>query len=212
MARRIVINEQVRQVRALNSGGLVLEVGCGTGLFAKVGAQYLPIVTLDVTPSGQPPPPNFICADAEHLPFRTASFSAVVAYDVIEHLRNPRLFFVDAGRVLRANGNVVARTPNPESLARHLLGEKWFALQDPTHVNVHDLAFWRRVITPEFVITKVFTEGFAFLPIRDIFQAKSARYAVMYFVNIMYRMLSALDIHRFGRGENLCIVAENYSH
>lgn len=52
-------------------------------------------------------PVNFICCDAEHLPFSTASFDVVHMRSVIDHFLNPELALAEAYRVLRKDGALV---------------------------------------------------------------------------------------------------------
>jgi SAM-dependent methyltransferase len=53
-----------------------------------------------------------IAADAEHLPFRDASFNVVVLSWVMEHLDDPKRSFEEIHRVLKAGGSLVFLTPN----------------------------------------------------------------------------------------------------
>jgi SAM-dependent methyltransferase len=52
-------------------------------------------------------PVNFICCDAEHLPFRSSSFETVHMRSVIDHFLNPELSLNEAYRVLTDNGILI---------------------------------------------------------------------------------------------------------
>ncbi|RJP20557.1 MAG: class I SAM-dependent methyltransferase [Candidatus Abyssobacteria bacterium SURF_5] len=74
----------------------------------------------------------------EALPFVDASFHLIAAYEVIEHLRNPKAFLREAYRVLKAGGSLLIKTPNAWDLWRvldPLRGKQWYANADKTHVG-----------------------------------------------------------------------------
>lgn len=52
-------------------------------------------------------PVNFVCCDAEFLPFRSCSFQTVHMRSVIDHFLNPELALNEAYRVLDSNGNLI---------------------------------------------------------------------------------------------------------
>lgn len=100
---------------------LVLDAGCGTGYGAAELAQSARLVVgCDLSPEAtayarQTYPLQhvfFASASADRLPFGPASFDAVTAFEVIEHLPHYRDFLSEAARVLRANGVLIVSTPN----------------------------------------------------------------------------------------------------
>ena len=52
-------------------------------------------------------PVNFICCQAEHLPFRSSSFDTVHMRSVIDHFMNPELALKEAFRVMAKDGQLV---------------------------------------------------------------------------------------------------------
>jgi SAM-dependent methyltransferase len=52
-------------------------------------------------------PVNFVCCDAEFLPFRSAFFQTVHMRSVIDHFLSPELAFNEAYRVLRTDGALI---------------------------------------------------------------------------------------------------------
>jgi SAM-dependent methyltransferase len=81
-----------------------LELGSGPG-FAR---QFIPDLELsDVVRA--PWHDREVSADA--LPFGDASLGALVLFDVLHHLPDPRRFFVEASRALRAGGRIVMCEP-----------------------------------------------------------------------------------------------------
>lgn len=121
----------------------ILDVGCGTGqlvrFFNKKGFN-----ALGCDPSKEAV--NFAQkinsksikkASATQLPYKTGSFDLITSISVIEHLnqKEARKFLNEAKRVLKPNGYIFIITPNFSSPFRYLLGGKWFAYSDATHIN-----------------------------------------------------------------------------
>lgn len=63
-------------------------------------------------------------ADGAWLPFRDATFGAVVCTEVLEHVDDPRLVLAEASRVLRPGGLAYITTPNYANVAGL---HKWWA-------------------------------------------------------------------------------------
>jgi SAM-dependent methyltransferase len=88
----------------------VLEAGAGPGLLAPHAREKRPDlvwIALDLIEA----PWNDVVADAQLLPFRDATFDAVVGVDFIHHLSTPLAFFQDAARVLKPGGELRAVEP-----------------------------------------------------------------------------------------------------
>lgn len=94
----------------IRPGSQVLEIGSGPGhiadLFVKAGAS---VTGVDISSKmvevarGRYPEIEFRQADAEHLPFETNMFDAVVANFVVHHLARPEKVFGEVYRVLKPN-------------------------------------------------------------------------------------------------------------
>jgi 2-polyprenyl-6-hydroxyphenyl methylase/3-demethylubiquinone-9 3-methyltransferase len=134
-------------------GRRVLDAGCGGGLVAKGLAEAGALVTgLDLSPSclrvaSRAVPRGFRPAAGrmERLPFAPASFDAVVAADVLEHIPDLPAVVAEVARVLRPGGSFLFDTINRTAWA-------WFtALYGAERVlgfvprGTHD---WRLFIRP----------------------------------------------------------------
>ena len=123
----------------LNESFSVLDVGCGNGRLAKGS------VNVDFFCRGQNVQigkqlegefvdphkiPNFILADACHLPFKNGSFNFVFSSHVIEHVADPLLMFKEMHRVSKRM--VVVRCPHRRGSGAkrpfhvNYLDERWF--------------------------------------------------------------------------------------
>lgn len=103
----------------------------------------------------------FICADAAHPPFRSASFDCILMAEVLEHLLSPAAGLDACHRLLVEGGLLVLTTPgshnldysnNPFILVEKLLSLVWDHFLPPYH-NLHaEREFNRRDPEPEYGI------------------------------------------------------------
>jgi SAM-dependent methyltransferase len=119
-------------------GRRVLDVGCRTGALTRAYLDGNEVVGIDVDRDALAEASKLGIetrwADAEApLPFEDETFDAVVAGEVLEHLREPARLVAEARRVLRPGGILVGSVPNSFRLKnrlRFLLGRK--PEEDPT--------------------------------------------------------------------------------
>lgn len=105
-------------------GGLLLDVGCGTGnLWPFVRDRFDRYSGADVVRyDGFPADAEFhqINLDAGRVPVFDSFFDVVAAVETIEHLENPRGFVRELTRLVKTGGWVVVTTPNQLSLLSKL--------------------------------------------------------------------------------------------
>ncbi len=139
---------QTRRLQALErfAGSLaatrVLDIGSGMGGFL-VAAANTGVAAVGVEPHADYGTitrlraaryrlvPALARAMGEHLPFRAATFDAVLAQDIIEHVRNPDDVLREIARVLRPGGIAL------------VTGINRFAWRDP-HYHLHGLNYLPR--------------------------------------------------------------------
>ena len=109
----------------------VLHIGCGSGsqiqyIKSKFGSICIGI---DIVPFKTP---NFLVADASHLPFRDEMFSITYSLGVIEHIKLTQKAIDESVRILKLNGQCLHSVPNMFSLHTflerpliNLLFKKW---------------------------------------------------------------------------------------
>ena len=102
----------------LAAGKRVLDAGCGTGYgTAELNEAAASVVGADIAfleawEAAGISGPRYCQASVEAMPFAASSFDLVVAFEVIEHLRDWRALLREARRVLAPGGLFVVSTPN----------------------------------------------------------------------------------------------------
>jgi SAM-dependent methyltransferase len=131
----------------------VLDLGCRSGALTRHLLEGNEVVGLDVDQVAlakaeavgiQPVAANV----EEPLPFEDASFDAVVAGELLEHLRFPDAVVGEIRRVLRPGGVLAGSVPNAfrlQSRLRFLRGHS--PEDDPTHLHMFSPAAVRELLT-----------------------------------------------------------------
>jgi len=131
---RAISDFQPKPVRAL-------DVGCGDGLLLeKLQSEHTVGFDLSVTrlkrAGLRAPNASLVCGDAEHLPFKTASFDLVTCLDTMEHLSNPKHCARGLESSTAKGGIMVIAIPDDRflALARFLFLKYPFSLKGHGHV------------------------------------------------------------------------------
>lgn len=135
-------------VSALGSSSAdVLDVGCGGGFLSnQLGSLGHRVTGLDASrdalaiasrhdPSRQV---RYQQGDALRLPFEAASFDAVCAMDLLEHVENPDQVIAEAARVLKPSGLFFFHTFNRSFLSWLVVikGVAWFVRNTPRNLHI----------------------------------------------------------------------------
>jgi len=127
-----------------------LDVGCGAGFLtnhlAKLGYNVAGIdlsqKSLDVAKASDSTGlVQYSQANAYSLPFASASFHAVSALDILEHVEEPHLLIAEASRVLKPGGLFFFHTFNRNFLSYLLVikGVDWFIQNAPKNMHIYPL-------------------------------------------------------------------------
>jgi SAM-dependent methyltransferase len=139
----VFVPERIPLFRAaVGRGKRVLDLGCRSGALTRHFLEGNAVVGLDVDAAAlekaaalgiEPVQANV----EEPLPFEDASFDAVVAGELFEHLRFPDALVAEIRRVLRPGGVLVGSVPNAfrvQSRLRFVRGRP--PEDDPTHLRM----------------------------------------------------------------------------
>jgi SAM-dependent methyltransferase len=129
-------------VDAIGRDRRVLDLGCRSGALTRRFLEGNSVVGLDVDAAALQKAAALgiepVQADVEEpLPFADASFDAVVAGELFEHLKFPDTLVAEIRRVLRPDGVLVGSVPNAfrvQSRLRFLRGRP--PEDDPTHLRM----------------------------------------------------------------------------
>ncbi len=143
--RRFVLGDHLRFVeralRECEETGMVLDVGCGGGLFLRMLAERgTPNVTgldfsLDAAgvawrKNGVPA----VCASLNRAPFAAESCAAVTMFHVLEHLYDPASYLDAAHKLLKPDGRLIVQVPNAACWQFLLFSERWNGVDVPRHL------------------------------------------------------------------------------
>jgi SAM-dependent methyltransferase len=142
--RRFVLRDHIhfveRALKESEQSGLVLDVGCGGGLFlGMLQARGFPVVGLDFSidaaraawESNRVPA---TCGLLSSPPFPPGSCAAVTMFHVLEHLYDPRCYLKAAHSLLRRDGRLIIQVPNAGCWQFLLLGAAWNGVDVPRHL------------------------------------------------------------------------------
>ncbi|HWQ67605.1 MAG TPA: class I SAM-dependent methyltransferase [Methanospirillum sp.] len=123
-------------INKIGTGGHLLDIGCGTGLFIR---RYLPfggkVTGIDISQGmiqrAGPvfPEVRFLVGNAEFLPFQENSFDAISSLLAFSYLTKPEISLADCRRVLNPGGRIAVCTLGKNFFtsslpALYTLGEK----------------------------------------------------------------------------------------
>jgi len=143
--RRFALRDHVnfveRALRDSGEKGLVLDVGCGGGLFLNLVREVtgLPVLGLDfsldaarvATTSNSVPA---FCGTLGQVPLPAQSCAAVTMFHILEHLHDPEPYIQQARQLLKPDGRLIVQVPNAGCWQFLLLGEKWNGIDVPRHL------------------------------------------------------------------------------
>lgn len=142
--RRFVLRDHLNfVVRALEDSGergLVLDVGCGGGLFLQMLRERgFPVLGLETSHSAaqcawKQNGVAVICGNLAKSPIERGGCAAVTMFHVLEHLDDPVGYLRTARDLLLPGGRLIIQVPNASSWQFLMFGEHWNGVDVPRHL------------------------------------------------------------------------------
>lgn len=129
-------------------GGRVLDAGCATGDFLATGEGTYEMWGLDVSAfatdlARQNNPAlagRILTGFIEDQAFEPASFDAIVLWDVVEHLWDPRAVLRKLVAYLKPGGALILSTPDIGAATARVMGRRWAFMTPPEHLGFFNRA------------------------------------------------------------------------
>jgi 2-polyprenyl-3-methyl-5-hydroxy-6-metoxy-1,4-benzoquinol methylase len=144
--------ELLRMLEPYRRTNRILDVGCGAGFFleeaaslgwqvhgTEAGARALEI--------NRNKGFSVVAAPTAAEAFPAGHFDVVTAFEVIEHVRDPRREVQSIAKWLRTDGLFYCTTPNFDSFSRRALGPRWTIISYPEHLSYFTPTTLTRLLT-----------------------------------------------------------------
>lgn len=143
--------------KAGNTSGTLLEIGCGSGDFlsqaterglAVTGVEFSPHACATARVKLEGTGGKVIQGEISVLADQKECFDYIVFCDVLEHVREPRLFLRQVFELLKPNGQILCVVPSLDSWSAKLLNINWmeFKLE---HLSYFDTKILRSLLFQE---------------------------------------------------------------
>lgn len=210
--RRAKSDREVRHLTRPETGGTVLDVGCGNGDFLvqaqragwrALGVDLDPAAVASCRRAGL----SASVGTIETVDLPRGSLDAVTFGDVIEHLHRPRAALARAHELLRPGGFLWVATPNLSSRGHARFGSAWIGLDPPRHLVVFTReALDQAVVEAGFEIVARPTASFTdWVYSRSALLAGGGRASVT--ARLGTRLADAMALVRPARAEELLVLA-----
>jgi len=155
-----------RRLRQWLPRGRMLEIGCAYGFFLDVACQTWDVEGIDiaeqaVTAASLRHGRRVRSGDVLASSHVAGSYDWVVAWDVIEHLDQPRAFLTRAFELLRPGGLLALTTGDIGSPAARIAGRRWRLLTPPSHLTYFTRPGQQRAMdSAGFSVPSISTAGY----------------------------------------------------
>ncbi len=120
-------------LRNLKLGARVLDIGAYHGSFPLEACPGCMVVRVDLHAPPAGIYPGFVRADAGRLPFRDASFDAIISNHSLEHIDQLKPAIQEIGRVVRKDGSLFVAVPEASTFTDRLF--RWIYQEESGHIN-----------------------------------------------------------------------------
>jgi ubiquinone/menaquinone biosynthesis C-methylase UbiE len=173
--RQNFVVENLNRLRAKSPDAPILEIGCGTGVYASAMAQanaggvYAMDLSRQMLRHAPTRSTQLLQARASQLPFADESLAMVFSVNVIHHLKNIGAYFQEAFRVLKSGGILCTATDSRAIIERRRpLSHYWPATIPIELARYHPVERLRREMTAARFVRAGECEGRSEFSISDI--------------------------------------------
>lgn len=203
MDRRYGMWKRLRALERFQSGGRLLDVGCGTGVFLGEAQRSGHWELMGVEPS---PQAADYAQEALGIPilaqrFNEANlpagyFDVLTMWNVLEHLDSPIGDLRRAHQLIHPGGWLVLAIPNVDGIGAKLFGRYWMGWDLPRHLYLFPQKQLRRILGEigfEWVDTRCIAGGHSSLELSFEFllRAKNLQNSATRLILRLYRSLPA---------------------
>ena len=150
-------------------GGAVLDVGCFDGAFLeRLGAGWDRFgieINEDAVRRARARGADVLATDVEALGELTQTFDAVVAFDLAEHVPDPRALLERMAARLKPGGVVILGTGNTQAPSWRLMGSRYWYCSIPEHLAFIGEA-WCRTSAEALGLSLVLLRRYSHAPVR----------------------------------------------
>jgi 2-polyprenyl-3-methyl-5-hydroxy-6-metoxy-1,4-benzoquinol methylase len=166
--------QRLDDVGDLVKPGRLLDVGCSCGYFMEVAAARgfevhgVEFSSAAIAAAAADFRPRIFEGRLEDMPDK-GLFDVISAFDLIEHVHDPRAFLRRCASLLNPQGVLLVSTPDTGHFLRFLMGSRWPMLQPMQHLSL----FSRKALAGA-----VRAEGFEVVSIETCYKTLSVDYLV----------------------------------
>lgn len=125
-----------------SSNGILLDIGCASGDFLeefrnKTGWEVIGIEIIeDAVKVAQEKKITIIKNDLISANLKENTYDVITLWDVLEHLPDPSAVLIECNRILKDDGLLVIKTPDPSGIEASMFGKYWVGYEAPQHLFI----------------------------------------------------------------------------
>ncbi len=129
--------ERVNLLKKYKKKGMLIDFGCGTGWFLEYARNHYKVAGFEPTKNLAKFTSDLlkIQIESDVRKFKDNSFDIITAFDVIEHVAEPRKTFQEFFRLLKKDGILLIYTPNADSIGFDYMKERQNNVTPPIHLH-----------------------------------------------------------------------------
>ena len=163
--RRNFLNNNKHLISILKKSkpGRILDLGCGLGWFLSTLDSKWEKYGVDISKFAINNASKYCIAEVNNIELflknkknKKKKFDYIICSHVIEHVKNPIFVLKNIKNFLKKNGKLFLETPDFDSAAFRLFGDKFRLLNDPTHISLFTLESMTRALRDNgYIIKKI---------------------------------------------------------